>query len=295
MVPRGPAESRWALLPTPSGPAETLPLFFQVAAVGGDGQGRKPLVVVGGWGPAAVVLWVLGGMGKSGRSPFKNVSNTIGSGVTQDIPEPGELTFAGDLTPNEIVGTRDIPGLGELTSANNGITPNESGGSQVISEIADLTYIRNGKNLMRQETIFGTDNLGNRVMEKVSLRTTQFESTIGRSTDRSHEETRCDPQPTNESAVTNAGTNRTANEDPTPNNPSKTYARHTGSTTHTHDVVDEMQPDMVEDGCYFAFVCNVSTLMISLIDDEFVHNAKRDGVKNGFNLARSSCEEMLSV
>ncbi|RLM58643.1 hypothetical protein C2845_PM18G09980 [Panicum miliaceum] len=119
------------------------------------------------------------------------------SGVTQDIPGPRELTFAGDLTPNETVGTRDIPGLGELTFANNGITPNESGGSQ--------------------ETIFGTDNPENRVVEKVSLRTTQ-------SMDRSHEETRCDPQPTKESA-----------------------AHHAGSTNNTHDAVDEMQPGMVED------------------------------------------------
>ena len=38
-----------------------------------------------------------------------------------------------------------------------------------------------------------------------SLRTKKFESTIGRNTKRSHEETRCDPQPTNESTVTNAG------------------------------------------------------------------------------------------
>ncbi|PVH38829.1 hypothetical protein PAHAL_5G365400 [Panicum hallii] len=65
-------------------------------------------------------------------------------GVTLDIPRYGELTFAGDLTPNETVGTRDIPGLG-LTFANNGIAPNESCGSQVIPEIADLTYIRCGK------------------------------------------------------------------------------------------------------------------------------------------------------
>ncbi|CAN6216438.1 unnamed protein product [Urochloa humidicola] len=53
MVLLDPVEGRWAPLPSPPGPAESLPLFCQVAAVGGDGgaRGRKRLVVVGGWDP----------------------------------------------------------------------------------------------------------------------------------------------------------------------------------------------------------------------------------------------------
>ncbi|XP_062229117.1 F-box/kelch-repeat protein At1g80440-like [Phragmites australis] len=45
-----PVEGRWVPLPTLPGPKENLPLFCQVAAVDG-GQGRKRLVVVGGWDP----------------------------------------------------------------------------------------------------------------------------------------------------------------------------------------------------------------------------------------------------
>ncbi|KAG2612605.1 F-box/kelch-repeat protein At1g80440-like [Panicum virgatum] len=51
MVLLDPEEGRWAPLPAPPGPAGSLPLFCQVAAVGGGGQGRKRLVVVGGWDP----------------------------------------------------------------------------------------------------------------------------------------------------------------------------------------------------------------------------------------------------
>ncbi|KAL6602931.1 hypothetical protein ACP70R_043292 [Stipagrostis hirtigluma subsp. patula] len=50
MVLLDPAEERWAPLPALPGPTESLPLFCQVAAVDG-GQGRKRLVVVGGWDP----------------------------------------------------------------------------------------------------------------------------------------------------------------------------------------------------------------------------------------------------
>ncbi|CAN6163583.1 unnamed protein product [Urochloa humidicola] len=52
MVLLDPVEGRWAPLPSPPGPAESLPLFCQVAAVdGGGARGRKRLVVVGGWDP----------------------------------------------------------------------------------------------------------------------------------------------------------------------------------------------------------------------------------------------------
>ncbi|CAD6247098.1 unnamed protein product [Miscanthus lutarioriparius] len=52
MVLLEPVEGRWAPLPPPPWPSESLPLFCQVAAVdGADGQGRKRLVVVGGWHP----------------------------------------------------------------------------------------------------------------------------------------------------------------------------------------------------------------------------------------------------
>ncbi|CAN6201223.1 unnamed protein product [Urochloa humidicola] len=52
MVLLDPVEGRWAPLPAPPGPAESLPLFCQVAAVdGGGARGRKRLVVVGGWDP----------------------------------------------------------------------------------------------------------------------------------------------------------------------------------------------------------------------------------------------------
>ncbi|CAL5042104.1 unnamed protein product [Urochloa decumbens] len=53
MVLLDPVEGRWAPLPAPPGPAESLPLFCQVAAVDGGGArpGRKRLVVVGGWDP----------------------------------------------------------------------------------------------------------------------------------------------------------------------------------------------------------------------------------------------------
>ncbi|CAL5053560.1 unnamed protein product [Urochloa decumbens] len=54
MVLLDPVEDRWAPLPAPPGPAESLPLFCQVAAVDGGGgarPGRKRLVVVGGWNP----------------------------------------------------------------------------------------------------------------------------------------------------------------------------------------------------------------------------------------------------
>jgi hypothetical protein len=47
-----PEEGRWTPLPPPPGPSQSLPLFCQVAAaVDGAGQGRKRLVVVGGWDP----------------------------------------------------------------------------------------------------------------------------------------------------------------------------------------------------------------------------------------------------
>uniref|UniRef100_A0ACD5WU10 Uncharacterized protein n=1 Tax=Avena sativa TaxID=4498 RepID=A0ACD5WU10_AVESA len=45
-------EGRWAPLPVLPGPTGSLPLFCQVAAVDG-GQGRKRLVVVGGWDPVS--------------------------------------------------------------------------------------------------------------------------------------------------------------------------------------------------------------------------------------------------
>ncbi|CAD6336433.1 unnamed protein product [Miscanthus lutarioriparius] len=52
MVLLEPVEGRWATLPPLSWPSESLPLFCQVAAVDGAGiQGRKRLVVVGGWHP----------------------------------------------------------------------------------------------------------------------------------------------------------------------------------------------------------------------------------------------------
>jgi len=54
MVLLDPVEGRWAPLPPLPWPSESLPLFCQVAAVdggGGQGQGRKRLVVVGGWHP----------------------------------------------------------------------------------------------------------------------------------------------------------------------------------------------------------------------------------------------------
>ncbi|KAL6839424.1 hypothetical protein ACP4OV_030694 [Aristida adscensionis] len=50
MVLLDPVEARWSPLPTLPGPTESLPLFCQGAAVDG-GQGRKRLVVVGGWDP----------------------------------------------------------------------------------------------------------------------------------------------------------------------------------------------------------------------------------------------------
>ncbi|KAJ1259749.1 hypothetical protein BS78_10G180000 [Paspalum vaginatum] len=50
MVLLDPAEGRWTALPPLPGPTGSLPLFCQVAAVDG-GQGRKRLVVVGGWDP----------------------------------------------------------------------------------------------------------------------------------------------------------------------------------------------------------------------------------------------------
>ncbi|XP_012700569.1 LOW QUALITY PROTEIN: F-box/kelch-repeat protein At1g80440-like [Setaria italica] len=50
MVLLDPVEGRWAPLPALPGPTESLPLFCQVAALDG-GQGRKRLVVVGGWDP----------------------------------------------------------------------------------------------------------------------------------------------------------------------------------------------------------------------------------------------------
>ncbi|XP_066374616.1 uncharacterized protein [Miscanthus floridulus] len=50
MVLLEPVEGRWAPLPPLSWPSESLPLFCQVAAVdSAGGQGRKWLVVVGGW------------------------------------------------------------------------------------------------------------------------------------------------------------------------------------------------------------------------------------------------------
>ncbi|OEL12922.1 F-box/kelch-repeat protein [Dichanthelium oligosanthes] len=53
MVLLDPVEGRWAPLPGLPGPAGSLPLFCQVAAVDGGGaqRGRKRLVVVGGWDP----------------------------------------------------------------------------------------------------------------------------------------------------------------------------------------------------------------------------------------------------
>ena len=52
MVLLEPVEGRWAPLPPLPWPNESLPLFCQVAAVdGAGGQGRKRLVVVGGWHP----------------------------------------------------------------------------------------------------------------------------------------------------------------------------------------------------------------------------------------------------
>lgn len=51
MVLLDPVEGRWAALPTLPGRTESLPLFCQVAAVDGGAQGRKRLVVVGGWHP----------------------------------------------------------------------------------------------------------------------------------------------------------------------------------------------------------------------------------------------------
>ncbi|KAM3191915.1 hypothetical protein ACQJBY_069260 [Aegilops geniculata] len=50
MVLLDPLEGRWAPLPVLPGPTGSLPLFCQVAAVDGP-QGRKRLVVVGGWDP----------------------------------------------------------------------------------------------------------------------------------------------------------------------------------------------------------------------------------------------------
>lgn len=50
MVILDPVEGRWAPLPELPGPTGSLPLFCQVAAVDGV-QGRKRLVVVGGWDP----------------------------------------------------------------------------------------------------------------------------------------------------------------------------------------------------------------------------------------------------
>ncbi|XP_062178931.1 F-box/kelch-repeat protein At1g80440-like [Phragmites australis] len=51
MVLLDPVEGRWAPLPALPGPTGSLPLFCQVAAVDSGGQGRKRLVVVGGWDP----------------------------------------------------------------------------------------------------------------------------------------------------------------------------------------------------------------------------------------------------
>jgi hypothetical protein len=65
------------------------------------------------------------------------------------------------------------------------------------------------------------------------------------------------------------GTNTTANKDPMPNNPSKTYAHYAGSTNNTHDAVDEMQPGMVEDGKFYGLLNSTSPLctkkMVSVI------------------------------
>ncbi|KAF8648395.1 hypothetical protein HU200_064983 [Digitaria exilis] len=51
MVLLDPVEGRWAPLPALPGATSSLPLFCQVAAVDGGEQGRKRLVVVGGWDP----------------------------------------------------------------------------------------------------------------------------------------------------------------------------------------------------------------------------------------------------
>lgn len=51
MVLLDPAEGRWTPLPEVGGASGSLPLFCQVAAVDGGVEGRKRLVVVGGWDP----------------------------------------------------------------------------------------------------------------------------------------------------------------------------------------------------------------------------------------------------